>query len=252
MPRLRGVRQYRPLDVYDSFYVQRELMAAPSIRLFGHENIGNAQFCNVQVPKMLASDQTAIIGRLEARTNIATPALFLHPTHYRQALDAYRDGVIRDGNLRPTPLEEAMVEFAMMTLVTLMVGEMPQMQTDLASLLRQWGSERPDERPMGPTEAVLLDLATQIRSEFIGDQTDLSWDNLVVEDQQRWLRAARVAWHRTNSARPIAVVPVRQNCSVVVDTNRKTLAKLTELMPQTIAPAPLVWIHLKGWSVYDD
>lgn len=46
-------------------------------------------------------------------------------------------------------------------------------------------------------------------------------------------------------------IPVRQNFSVIMETNRQALQAMQEVMPRDVSPQALVWVHLEGVMTRD-
>jgi hypothetical protein len=44
---------------------------------------------------------------------------------------------------------------------------------------------------------------------------------------------------------------VRQNFGVTIDSDRRALAALLEVLPTNVAPQALVWVHLDGLETRD-
>lgn len=241
MPRLHHMADARPLDFYDCFALDKQrgadlLKGGGSIRLFGNSNIGIEQRTNTSVPGMLVSDQTAYIQNVYARTNFG--AFFLG-----------------DNN---EPLFRAMHEFASSTVVTLIVGDMPQRQWPLSTLLgRKHGDRNADDIPVGEAEEYFEGLAKAMHRAFwethpdikAGDLSSL-WEQETALDRGQWLASARAA-HRHLKAPQLVIVPTRQHHSVQITAESRSLGQLLEVLPDGIAPMPLVWVHLEGFSRRD-
>ena len=242
MPELRQLVHRRPLDVYDCYAPHRDY----NVVLLGNTNIGKEGRSNVQVGKQLACDQTAVITNVRARTNI------LH--------------------------NDAFLELAHVTTVTLVVGEMPQRQFALADLLVRAPLDQTayvrlmstgmDPRPSavpggerGPYGREELDaLAKLLWAEYwwhdepldAREQYTKQWDGFGWEAKRQFHELARLARNELRGPNVPVIVPIRQNCSVHVSAARRAISKFAEVMEgNQIAPEPLVWIHLEGCSTRD-
>jgi hypothetical protein len=68
-----------------------------------------------------------------------------------------------------------------------------------------------------------------------------AWESLTAEQRTMWRAAAQ--------AHPLympVVVPVRQNFAVDLISEPRALDVLLRVLPEQIAPYPLVWVHLSG------
>jgi hypothetical protein len=69
----------------------------------------------------------------------------------------------------------------------------------------------------------------------------LSFGDLPRLEQERWRAAAGVY----PFSRPV-IIPVRQNYSIRLHSDPSALTALLKILPENIAPRPLVWVHLDG------
>lgn len=74
----------------------------------------------------------------------------------------------------------------------------------------------------------------------------LTFRDLTSVERDIW-RAAAGVYPLTH---PI-IVPVRQNFSIQIQSDPKALTALLKIMPENIAPRPLVWVHLDGLLTRD-
>lgn len=244
MPRLHHLADARPFDFFDSFAlrdkVDRPALQAGAIRLFGNCNIGIPERNNCFTGNQMSRDETSMIQNVYARTNFG--AFFLG-----------------DNN---EALFRAMNEFASAAQVTLVVGDQPQRQWPLSTLLGRKHGDRPvDEIPLGESEAYFTDFAKFLfrslnkgadaaEDERIAAQVEHTWNAMIDSTRATWLNAAREA-HRHLNAPQLVIVPPRQNYSVMVTVEHRSLGKLLEVLPDGIAPMPLVWVHLEGFQRRD-
>lgn len=252
MPKLHGYRIRRPFDVYDSFSPRLQAKAPTNaLCLFGRTNIGVGYLSNVQVPNLLnGNDRTSVICNWYARTNIPMPPAFGHPSYAPPA------------DLRPTPLEEALAEFAQMTVVTMTVGDHPMAELPLAQLLRRRHGDRSLNKETQELPTVRSgDLAAGMYEDYrLAGGTGRRWDELPEHAElgmpgetgrAPWIAAARHAVQVLEEP-VVTIVPVRQSCGAHIQFETKSLGKLNEMLIENrIAPRPLVWIHFDGFDVRD-
>ncbi len=228
MPRVQGHRERHPFDFYDCFDPTTiDRAGGCNIRLFNRDNVGFQNLSNLQIPGMLVCDQTAVIANVYARTNIPT---------------------------MPTELHYALDQVSNMAVVTLVVGEMPQRQFNLAELLKRRPYDKTAYDTVDDTirQQELDGTAAELCAAFYG-HTDVkaSWEGNDNASRERWRAVANTARFQIMGPNRPVIVPVRQNCGVNVDLDPRSLAKLVELIPKNIAPRPLIWIHLDGIAVRD-
>lgn len=241
MPRLHHMADANPFDFFDSVALKgsevdhRALRSPSGIRLFGNANISLVEHTNMQVGNRLSSDQTSMIQNVYARTNISWFTL--------------------------SPLHNAMLEWAHATVVTLVIGDKPQRQWPLSTLLDRRHGDRPVDA-IDPDEAATYfdDLAAGMYEAYRrSGGTGRSWESLPDVaplghagelGKRPWQKAAHWAHDHLKSPQ-LLIVPVRQCVSVVVQTNERVLGKLLEFIPPGISPMPLVWIHLEGFARRD-
>jgi hypothetical protein len=72
-------------------------------------------------------------------------------------------------------------------------------------------------------------------------QSEITFADLPDILREVWLSAAAVY----PFTRPV-IIPDRQNFSVKINTDRLALTELLKIMPENVAPRPLVWVHLDG------
>jgi hypothetical protein len=213
MPKLHGIRERLPLNIYDSFPPRDG-----EIRLFGNTNIGQITRTNLLVAGLaVATDQEAVIKNWYARTNIT-------PDAFQQAWRAWTEA----------------------TLVTFVLGMSPITQLPLADLLRRQQGQGTDE-PWNDAAACEC-LAEKLRDSYHhGAQP---WPEAPLEYRLRWMGVARKAMLETR-APVLATVPLRQTFSVRVASDQRAQRALLEVLPTNVAPMSLVWIHLEGEAVRD-
>lgn len=231
MPRLHGYRERNPFDFYDCFSpVALAREKGFDIRLFGNANVGIPARSNMQIGNQLASDQTAVVMNVRARTNI-WPA------------DTAR-------------VVTAMTEFAHTTQVHLIVGERPIRNFTLNDLLdREPRDIKPFAKPDGSDDEVDTQLdrlaAKLYQKHHDGAYGDGPWAELPDVFKNRWRDVARTARDDLQPNRPV-IIPVRQSFAVAVSCEMRSLRKLAEvLVGNQIAPEPLIWVHLEGVAVRD-
>lgn len=200
--------------------------------------------CNLMVPNQLWCDLTSVILNVRARTNLPwrTP----------------------EGQ-RPTPFEEAMLEYAHMTQVVLVVGEMPQRWFQLFELLGRTAFDPRDfekrsyerEAAVERADATIWEAARKMfhrhfRHEDPEAEAVYPFDREHQDVQDHWCKIARTAKAvlAPDVPHPV-IVPIRQTCSIHVDWNMRARAKLAELAPKTVSPEALIWIHVEGVATRD-
>ena len=236
MPILHGYREIIPLNIYDAFSprslapahgVRPGLRPLPEqLRLFGNANIGNPALTNIQIAAYFSRDQTAIIRNWYGRSNISA----MRDPEFLRAWDAWTH----------------------VTTMSLVVGSMPVHQLPLSDLLRRTEGQLTGQRPENYDG---VDFAMHLRrsSDYpcaAPITVEEAWTSLSVEAQGRWIRISHEA-SRLLYQPMLAVIPVRQNCSVSIATDPRALGCLLEVMPTDIAPQALVWVHLEGTASRD-
>jgi len=235
------------MDLWDSFN-PRELLDSGSstchrLRLYGNKNIGQWTRTNMRIGNCLACDQTAVIMNWYARTNL---------------VEVYEP-------LKISEFSRAWTAWVNASVATLIVGTKPIHLVPLANLFgpRTYGNlcglserERTHEADIRRTAARMYD---QYRTDAdpryrLGPvdgmcetrEPGVVFNDLPKDQQEIWLSAARVS----PLYRPV-VVPVRQNFSVAIDSDIKATQVLLKVMPENVAPMPLVWVHLAGLLTRD-
>ena len=266
MPILHGYREIIPLNIYDAFSprslapahgVRPGLRPLPEqLRLFGNANIGNPALTNIQIGAYFFRDQTSFIRNWYGRSNISA----MRDPEFLRAWDAWTH----------------------VTTMSLVVGSMPVHQLPLSDLLRRTEGQLTGQRPenydgvsfamhlhQSSDYAFAAPLTVEERPEnydgvsfamhlhqssdyaFAAPLTvEEAWTSLSVEAQGRWIRISHEA-SRLLYQPMLAVIPVRQNCSVSIATDPRALGCLLEVMPTDIAPQALVWVHLEGTASRD-
>lgn len=261
MPRIHGVREVRVLNVYDAIRFSNAsywltIRGTTHLQIFGNEHIGAPAFCNLQVPGQLACDQTGRIHQIYARTNLpesdafrqwshaATVTLVVGDRPHRQ--EVLFDCIRRAPKAHLTPAEAALV------------GRVGRVGDKLLPV-----DEHPDGRVLphygdalgAEHERTIAKVATAMYVADLNFDKKLAgapFDSLAKEIRDRWCMRAIAAMGELDGVRvPPVIVPVRQNVYVVVESESESLAKLLEDIPPGIAPEPLVWIHLEGFSTRD-
>lgn len=222
MPKLLSYYENTPLNVYDSFNprsLRHATPAAPGWRVFAGsatDQIRDLYRSNVIGHSLVDEGAEARIWNWYARTNIAP--------HNGEA-------------------ERAWVNWAQMTQVLLILGNMPIHSLPLSDLLQRREGQG-DVKP--PSDAEIAEFAKDLHRTFWGGATA----PLPAAETAAWLMVARRAWGCGLQRYPLlAHVPVRQSCYVRVQTDARALGRLVESMPTDAAPESLVWIHLEGRRV---
>ncbi len=220
-----------------------------SVKLFGNRNIGNHALTNMQVGGCLAVDQTYVLMAWYARTNVTDVCRFQGGAPYR-------------GEMAPPSREliRAWDAWAHSTTVVFVLGTRPVLTRPLAELMgpRAFGNAHGHEPNRdGGDRAILAERmweryrneqyasakGTRDEHEFPRHQT---FRDIPEAEQEIWLAAAGV--YPFN--RPV-IIPVRQNFSVTLASDSTALAALLKVLPENIAPRPLVWVHLDGLMTRD-
>lgn len=230
MPRVVGYREQINMNVWDAFSPRDFAGDTPEwreVRLFGNRNIGHEHLTNMVVAGQVAGDQTMIIMNWYARTNVM------------DALD------VEDRS----PLARAWHAFRHATLVTMVVGCAPIAQRPLADLIgpRHQGfggnGDPPETSASENAERVYEAYRAHMISGAYGSQIEHPfWDALSSGERDKWLHVAL-------SIRPLHIpvmVPTRQCFSVRVKSEPRALGQLLEIMPKSVAPQTLIWVHLDG------
>jgi len=211
---------------------------SPTIRLFDNRNVGNAALTNLQQGGQLEYDQTYVILTWYARTNVTDVCRFQSGAPYR-------------GDALPSmDVIRAWDAWAHATTAELVIGCKPMATRPLAELLgsRMFGNACGNPGPERDDIAVLaekmwrrhLEVAT-IGAEERKAMKGAKFSDLRTAERKVWLAAASVY----PFTRPV-IVPVRQNYSVRLRSDPQALTALLQIMPENIAPRPLVWVHLDG------
>jgi hypothetical protein len=228
MPKLWGYRERIDATVYDAFSPKEMLNVSatrnPEIRIFGNRNIGNAVLTNLQQGGQLAGDQTYVITTWYARTNVS-------------------DVCIRTGGSRPTDLIRAWDAWVNATTVNLVVGTMPIMTRPLVELMgpRMFGSACGNSARSDDVEALAEKMWANYRKRQHGPVDPMTFGDVTELERQIWISAASVY----PFTHPV-IIPVRQCFSVTLESDRNALTMLLKVLPENVAPRPLVWVHLDG------
>lgn len=222
------------MDLWDCFRPRAILDAQDakrSLRLFGISNIGNPMCTNMQIPGQINCDQTAVILNWYARTNL---------------LEVYQAGL--------TDFTRAWKAWADSALATLVIGAKPRHSQPLSNLLgpRTLGNlcgirERGAEDDIRQIARANYDrwLHQQPGTAHL-DGTAPKFSDLSPEMRAIWMASAEVC--------PLycpVIVPVRQNFGVTIEADHKATEVLLRVMPENVAPSPLIWIHLAGLMTRD-
>lgn len=236
MPKLYGYREQIDTTLYDAFspkdMLGHELAgASPVLRLFGNANVGNPALSNLQQGNQLGSDDAFVIFTWYARTNVTEVGRF-------QAGAAHREVSPRMDVIR------AWDAWAHATTADLVIGCAPVRTRPLAELLgpRAFGSACGNH----PASTSDIDsLASQMWKRYQlcerPDVAQMTFHDLPGDEQDRWRAAASVYpfYH------PV-MLPARQMFSVRLHSDPSALEALLRVLPENIAPRPLVWVHLDG------
>jgi hypothetical protein len=246
MPRLLGYRERIDSTLYDAFS-PKEMWdggaKSPSLRLFGNKNIGQSALTNMVVAGQLASDQTFVIMTWYARTNVTDVCHFQSGAPYRGAPAPSMD------------LIRAWDAWVHATTVNLVIGCSPIATRPLSELMgpRMFGSACGNPQNSGNDGAVLAEkmwrrhhLTATIGHKERDAMERMRFSDLPAREREIWLAAAAVY----PFTRPI-IVPTRQSFSVQLYSDPSALTALLKILPENIAPRPLVWIHLDGLLTRD-
>jgi len=232
------------MDLWDSFTPKDLLDSKPGtnpyapdchrVRLYGNKNIGQVARTNMVVGGQLSCDQTGVILNWYARTNM---------------VEVYEP-------VKTSEFSRAWTAWVHASVATLIIGCSPRHSVPLANLFgpRTFGNlcgvserERSDEADIRKMAAKMYDQhehpkdALEACAERVRRDLDVAFRDLTKKQQEIWLSAARVHPLR----RPV-IVPVRQNFAVAIDSDIKATQVLLKVMPENVAPMPLVWVHLAG------
>lgn len=245
MPRIPGYRERLDSTLYDAFS-PKELWDGganhPALQLFGKKNVGQSMLTNLQVGGQLACDQTFVIVTWYARTNVTDVCRFQAGAPYR-------------GDPAPPSMDliRAWDAWAHATTAELVIGCKPMRTRPLAELLgpRMFGNACGNPGPEMDDVRVLAEKMWKrhLQEKYTaakGTRDEhrfplLTFGDLPIAEQEQWRAAAGVY----PFARPV-FIPVRQNFSVRLYSDSSALTALLKLMPENIAPCPLVWVHLDG------
>lgn len=251
MPRLYGFRERIDSTLYDAFS-PRELWdggaSNPRLRMFGNKNVGQSILTNLQAGGRLVQDQTYVILTWYARTNVTDVCRF-------QAGAPYRG----EPALPSMDLIRAWDAWAHATTADLVIGTRPMITRPLAELLgpRMFGSACGNPGPEMDDVGVLAEKMWKrhLQAQYAaakGTRDERKYPahpafrDLPELEQEHWRAAAGVY----PFTRPV-IVPVRQNFSVHLSCDPSALTALLKIMPENIAPRPLVWVHLDGAMTRD-
>lgn len=206
------------LNIWDSFnprdlVIDGRAAAYGSLFMFGNRNVGNTTRTNLQVSAGAYHGESHVITNWYARTNIHT-------------------------------LPDEFHGFANSAIVTLDVGDRPRRQAPLADLLAR-KEEHVDPKTKGEARDESDALAENMYNEAIGYGVGPFWHALPDYERDRWRRISAVA-HSMVAPQIMAFVPERQNYSVTITADRRSLGQLLEVLPTNVAPETLVWVHLEG------
>ena len=250
MSRIYGHRERINATFYDAFSPKDMWDGGaknPSIRLFGNRNIGQFVLTNMLVGGQIACDQTFVIVTWYARTNITDVCQFQSGAPYRS-----------DPTLPSMDLIRAWDAWAHSTTVELAFGTRPVAMRPLAELLgpRMFGSACGNPGPQVDDVGALAEKmwrrhlqAQYAAAKGTRDEHDVrsrTFHDLPEHEQDLWRAAAGVY----PFTRPL-ILPVRQNIAVRLYGDPSALTALLKIMPENIAPRPLVWVHLDGLLTRD-
>jgi hypothetical protein len=237
MPRLFGYRERADTDLWDSFNPKEFLDdtgSHPRVWLFGNRNIGITSRCNLQIAGQLSLDQTLVILSWYARTNLSEEP---HSPDFSRAWHAWINA----------------------TNAELVVGRRPVRQVPLVNLLgpREFGNLCGARTRDNNHDSDTRSLAEKMYREYVSTLTPdkvrmtnreaaKAFSDLTQQQRDMWLSAAAVY----PFCIPV-IVPVRQNFGVHVYADRKATEVLLKVMPENVAPMPLVWVHLAGLMTRD-
>jgi hypothetical protein len=232
MPKFHGYRQLRPFNSYDAFS-PREILGHEDglgLPVFDDKNLGRLHLTNLCVARsIVAADETAIIGNWYARTNF--------PTEQGAA-------------------QRAWDAFTQVTTVTMVMGIMPVRTINLADLLRRVEGQRDtDMTTVGEQRSSVEHMAKLLWLETTtvqGVRQGLppSWDDLTADQKHSWWLVAHRARFLMGMVPPV-ICPIRQSLYAHINTERRALRTLLEVMPNDISPQLLTWIHLEGIAVHE-
>ncbi len=179
----------------------------------------------------LGLEQSLVVVGWYARTNLSEVAIPVgHP--YRGAMPAPDVGLVRAWNA-----------WAHATTVEFSIGTRPCLTAPLIELLgpRVYGSSCGN--PVNDHEPLLRQRAEKMFGRFrdaIDTDDARTLSDLPDDVRNGWLAVAALP--------PLGqhIIPERQNFCVNISTDRQALSALLNVMPENVAPRPLVWVHLEG------
>jgi hypothetical protein len=243
MPRLHGFRERIDTTVYDAFSPKELLGQRPEIRLFGNKNIGQSGLTNLQCAGQMAADQAFSVLTWYARTNLTDVCRFQIGAPYR-------------GETVPPPMDliRAWDAWVNISTATLTVGSRPMQTRPLSELLgpRQFGNCCGNPGGTFPGVEILAEkMWIRYRDGLVAGKPTREPDQRTLRDltpdqREVWLAAAGVY--------PFTIpiyIPLRQNFGVRIYTDPSALTALLKIMPENVAPRPLVWVHLEGVCARD-
>jgi hypothetical protein len=244
MPRLLGYKERIDATLYDAFSPRDMLgggprvvdgKVAPYISLFGNRNIGNAALTNLQIAGQFPADKTFLIVEWYARTNVTDVCRLASGSPYRLP--------------PPTnePLLRAWDAWVNATTVELWIGSRPVTARPLVELC---GARMFDPSGMLEIDAAVMAERMWRRGTNPPGDTHLSkaptaamtFGDLPQAERDGWIAAATAYPFR----RPF-FISVRQTFGVKLHSDRAALEALLRHLPDSIAPQPLVWVHLDGF-----
>lgn len=223
MPRLMGYRERLYGNIYDAAPV---LGLDPYWRLLNNRNIGRRELTNMVVAGQLPYDMTFVIVNVYARTNMGKSRPALSDRKRGEIKELFVAGhdndaigtVLRDLRWERTPLLKALDEWAHTAVVEVVIGDRPMFSMNFFDLL--------DGPALGPDRRH----EEKIKVNKDGDSFE--------------------PWRKT-IGRPI-IVPVRQNMSVVINSQHGPLEELKARAREAkVLPEPLAWVHLEGLMTRD-
>ena len=225
MPRLMGYRELLYSNLYDAAKV---LVMDEYTRLFNSSNIGHRELTNMTVAGQLDADMTFVIANVYTRTNMGRSRSEVSERKLGELKQLFVDGhdgdaigtVLRDLQWERTPLLKALDEWAHSAIVEVVIGNKPMFSMNAFDLF--------DGPALGP--------------DYRHEQKVKQKEGERAMESLPWRKALAV---------PI-IVPVRQNISVTITSQRRPLEALKrEATKAGVLPEPLAWVHLEGLMTRD-
>ena len=232
MPRLHGLAQRRDTVLYDAFSPKDLLQGGrPYLNLFGNRNIGISALTNLQIAGSMGGDESMSIFTWYARTNVSEVCRFPVGKPYETPTAS-------------PELARAWDAWANASTATMRVGTQPAQTRPLSELFgpRSFGNCCGNPSP-GPddTEQLADRMWRKYREAAGGARDQRAFADLGENERAVWRAAAGVLPFR----HPV-YVPTRQNFGVTIESDVQALTVLLKVLPENIAPRPLVWVHLGG------